>query len=145
MIEFNAEIYRKGITEKLYIETGKAQEFLSMAIEKWGKVGVRLMRPISNKTLQQHKAIEAIINEWYRSGQHNAPEGLSLPLFRYWVKCEYGALVGYHPEIGKIPKSLGKYTKQEMMDFIDLVKSDILQTMRPLTPKMQEIFLGMEI
>ena len=144
MIEFNSEIIKdKGFS--VDCSEKNVQEFLFVSLEKWGEVGVKLSKPFSNKTLQQHRAIEAIINEWYKSGQHSAPEGLSLPLFRYWVKCEYGPIIGQHPEIGKVPKSLAHYTKEEMKDFIDLIKSDILQSMRPLTLKMQEIFRGMEM
>ena len=72
---------------------------------------------------------------------------MSLPEFKIWVKLNYGP-EAYKMEFAGsevlIPKSLADFSREELSDLIDNVKSDIMQSMTPLTKKMEEIFRGME-
>jgi hypothetical protein len=143
MIEFNAKVSN---SKCLFIDHPAAMAFLEK--KKGQLVRIRISKPISKKTEQQNRALHGMITEWYKSGQHNAPEGLSFLEFRLWAKIHYGPeayKMEYEGREVLVPKSVADYTKDEMINMIDLIKADIQETMRPLTPKMEEIFLGMEL
>jgi hypothetical protein len=143
MIEFNTKVSN---SKYLFIYHPAAVAFLENKKNKI--VRIRISKPISKKTEQQNRALHGMITEWYKSGQHNAPEGFSFLEFRLWVKIHYGPEAYKMEYEGReifVPKSVADYTKDEMMNMIDFIKADIQETMRPLTPKMQEIFIGMEL
>lgn len=139
----------------LFIDCSMAQDFLSVAMEKWGRVGVRLTKPFKEKSWQQHKALEAIISEWYRSGVHPGPPETvkSETLLREWAKSEFGIVLYVPDNIELVPypfrwmckkaKSVSLYSAEELNEFCNKVISCVEQTMQPLTWKMQEILRGM--
>ena len=153
-MEYNAEIYKNGINDRLYFDTGPCQDFLLSAFQKWGSVGVSLSKPINEKSLRQLRAVHGMINEWYLSGQHSAPETASDGiLFRERVKSECGVVLSMPEGIEDLPykfqwmckvlKSVARYNDIEMNNFTNNVMSRIDESMKPLTWKMEEIFKGM--
>lgn len=98
-------------------------------------------------TENQNRAMHALLTEYYKTGMHSAPEGYTLPMFKVYMKLQYGP-DAYEMEFkGKsimVPKSWSNYTKRERMVFIDGLLAEIFQTVRPLTWKLQEIIQGME-
>jgi hypothetical protein len=113
-----------------------------------GKVHVKIMRPQSEGTDAQNKAMHVLLMEYYATGLHSSPEGTTLDKFKWMMKIAYGPC--YEGEIkGKkytSPKSWSDYTKMERADFIDKLISEIHQSGAfNESSKIREIIDGMSI
>jgi hypothetical protein len=97
-------------------------------------------------TDEQNRAMHALLNEYYKTGLHSAPDGYTLAEFKVYMKLQYGP-EAYKMEFDGheilVPKSWSHYTKNERKEFIDMLLAEILQTVSPLPKKMQEIIGGM--
>lgn len=121
-------------------------QMISRARSKWGdNLSVDIGAPITPKTDRQNRALHGILHEWYKSGQHNEDQ-VSFNIFRSRIKARWGVSIDIdlNGTKFKILKSIAEYTKNEMKEFLDGIISEVNQTMIPLSPKMEDIYIGME-
>lgn len=116
---------------------------------KYNDVNIKLSRPQTAKTYEQVKTIHALIGAFLYSGCHSAPKEAcgSLDKFKLWIKCQHGVCIDHEFEGRqyRVPVSIADYSKYELSEFIDKLKSIIIQSgALAESEKLQEIFKGME-
>lgn len=112
-----------------------------------GQVNVKVGKPEAPGTEQQNRAMHALLQEYYITGMHSAPEGCTFADFKIFMKLEHGPSwqLDYKGQQVRVPKSWADYTKQERADFITALISEIHQSgAYAESAKIREIISGME-
>jgi hypothetical protein len=157
MININVPITKWGSDDNKYFlitlnEKSIGAEALSELNKlqfKYNLINIKISRPQTLKTYEQVKTIHALIGAFLYSGCHSAPKEAcgSLDKFKLWVKCQHGVCIDHEFENKqyRIPISIADYSKQELSEFIDKLKSVIIQSgALAESKKLQEIFAGMD-
>lgn len=120
------------------------------AIKSYGGiVHLKISKPIEKGTDNQNRAAHSLLDAFYKTGMHSAPEWVTnSDLFKLWMKVEHGPCYQKEMKDGtiiKIPISWSLYSKMQRTDFIECIIKDITQS-GALTEseKIQEIIKGME-
>ena len=112
-----------------------------------GNVHVEITKPVSEGTDEQNRAFHALIQAYYLTGMHSAPDGSTLEDFKIHIKWLYGPRWTKEIKGEKfvILKSWGDYNKTERCDMIDAVINEIHQAgAYAESEKIREIIAGME-
>lgn len=110
---------------------------------------LKIDRPISPGTEEQNRTMHALLQAYYVTGMHSAPEPFnkSLAGFKIWIKSQYGPCYYYDMDNTqvRVPKSWADYTRSERMNLIDGLISEIKQSnAHNESDKIREILNGME-
>ncbi len=114
-----------------YIIRVPYDEKLEKLVVKYrGTVNVKISKPTEPGTEQQNKAMHSLLFEYYASGYHSAPDQCTPEFFKNWMKAKYG--VGWDYDLNgehyKILKSWSAYTKDERMEFLSKLISEVRQS-----------------
>lgn len=112
-----------------------------------GQANVKLGRPETPGTEQQNRAMHALLCAYYLTGMHSAPEGCTLDDFKIYMKVQYGPCyeMDYQGRQVRVPKSWADYSKQERVEFIDALISEINQSgAYSASQKIRDIIAGMQ-
>lgn len=152
MINFNHTIQKDGGFYFVRIPSTHYNELEPLINKHKGMVHIQIGRPVSSKTEAQNNALHALIENWYFTFCHSAPDWVtSKALFKEWCKKEYGKAIYTNRgrQVCCFLPSVSIYTKQELSEFIDKLKQDIEASGALAHPgqygkKLNEIFAGME-
>ena len=127
----------------------KSNAFTKLNYKYGDNVVIEIKKPHKSKTLQQLRTVHPLINAFYFTGCHSAPDWVKGPTaFKFWLKSSFGAHNEYEKN-GKLirdPKSFADYTIEELAKFIDDLKSYIEQSGAVAESyELQEILKGMEL
>ena len=129
MINKNVEL--KQINQSVY-DIRVVSTKLNDLFKRWGgRVNVKISAPEEKGTEKQNRALHALLKEYYKTGYHSAPEGMTLKEFKIFIKYNYGPVYIINIDVDnvvKIPKSWSDYTKNERRDLISSLISEIKQT-----------------
>lgn len=122
-------------------------ELDAMAKKHNGMVGLQIGKPAESKTIKQNNLLHSLIDAWFFTGMHSAPESVKSPAaFKLWLKIQIGVCYEceYNGEMVRVPKSVADYTKDELRCFIDKIISWILQSGAGEDQEIQKILQGLE-
>ena len=147
MIEINLKLERAESGGGYLLRLGRSPELLDLVARHKGEVGVRIAAPMSAHTDAQMRAVHALLAAYFTTGMHSCPEGYGLDGFKLWAKMRYGPCIEieYEGKPVRLPKSMSRYTKKELTDFMESLISEITQSGAVAeSEKLQEILRGME-
>jgi hypothetical protein len=145
MIQQNATLNKEGRSYFIKLSSPELEE---LYLKFQGLVSVKIGKPDKPGTNEQNRAMHSLLSAYYTTGMHSAPEGYTLSQFKVFMKLQYGPVyeMEHKGQLIKIPKSWSDYSKQERVEFIDGLISEINQSgAYAESEKIREIIEGMSI
>lgn len=150
MINYNLPLVKDGACYAIVLPRSDNQEIADYE-RKWkGIVNVKISKPISQGTYEQNAAMHALLQAYYATGMHSAPEPFNknIGLFKLWIKMSHGPCYTMDMD-GKqvsIPKSWSNYTKIERVQLIEGLLIEIYSSgAYSESEKLRKIIKGMEL
>lgn len=131
--EYHIYIKPNEELDKLYNKTPEHVVFISIS------------KAHTEKTEQQVRTIHALLNAWFFTGCHSAPDDcLDTDRFKLWAKVQFGKCseVEVNGKLVFVPWSIADYSKDDLSDFIDKIITAIDMS-GATSDKLEEIRKGM--
>jgi len=135
------------MAKRLYFVSIKESEELGKLYAKNPEhhVHVVISRAKDSKTDAQVRTIHALLNAWFFTGTHSAPDDvLDTDRFKLWCKVQFGKCseVMVKGKLIFVPWSIADYSKDDLCDFIDHIIMAIDMS-GASSDKLEEIRKGM--
>jgi hypothetical protein len=146
-VSYNANIELYDLVGGYNIFVKKNEELDKLFKKYNGQVHIEIKKPQDSKTIQQMKALRALIAAFFYTGASSCQDDVNdVDRFTVWIKRQIGYYIPMEIEGEKniIIKSFGDATKEEMSDCIDKILKLIDMCDANKDPKIIEIIAGME-